>query len=80
MAAGRSDAEIRDFLRARYGDFVLLRPRFTAANAALWGVPFLIVGMGTILLVSRRRRPADAPPLTAAEEAALAKLTEDSPA
>ena len=80
VATGRSDAEIRDFLRARYGDFVLLRPRFTAANAALWGAPFLIVGIGTILLVSRRRRPADAPPLTAAEEAALAKLTEDSPA
>src|SRR6202012_3643229 len=46
VAAGRSDAEIRGFLVRRYGEFVLLRPRFSPANAVAWLAPFAIVLAG----------------------------------
>jgi cytochrome c-type biogenesis protein CcmH len=62
---------------ARYGDFVLYRPPFKAATAALWLGPFLLLALGAWLLyrnVARRRR--DEPPLSAAERARAAKLLE----
>ena len=51
LTKGASDAEIKDFVVARYGDFVLLKPRLTARTAILWATPFLIilVGIGVIL-------------------------------
>ena len=54
LTKGDSDAEIKDFVVARYGDFVLLKPRLNARTAVLWATPFLIilVGLGVIL---RRR-------------------------
>lgn len=57
LTAGDSDAAIMDFVVARYGEFVLLKPRFSGETALLWLGPFLIlaVAMGFILL--RRRRP-----------------------
>jgi cytochrome c-type biogenesis protein CcmH len=57
IAAGQSDAEVKDFLLARYGDFVLYRPRFQATTAVLWLAPallVLLVGL-TIWRVVRRR-------------------------
>lgn len=61
VAAGRSDVEIKRFLTDRYGEFVLLEPRFSAGNLALWAGPFLIVLVGGVLLVLRlRNRSADA--------------------
>jgi cytochrome c-type biogenesis protein CcmH len=76
IAAGRSDAEVRGFLVQRYGEFILLRPRFSPANAAAWLVPFLIVLAGGAALLLRARRAAPPPeaPLTAEEEARLAQL------
>ena len=60
VKAGKSDAEIKRFLTDRYGEFVLLTPRFSLANLALWGGPFLVVIMGAGLLVARlRNRPGD---------------------
>lgn len=57
VQAGRSDTDIRRFLTDRYGDFVLLRPPFSPANAALWLTPFAIVlGGGSLLLFRRRAR------------------------
>ena len=41
VAAGRSDTGIKQYLVARYGEFVLLRPSFSGANAALWLIPLL---------------------------------------
>ena len=41
IAAGDTDAAVRDFLVARYGEFVLLEPRFRPATALLWGLPIL---------------------------------------
>lgn len=75
VAAGRSDAEVRGFMVERYGEFVLLKPTFTAGNALLWLAPFVIAlaaAFGFALHV--RRRPAEAPELTPEEEARLAAL------
>ena len=76
IRAGRSDAEIRAFLLARYGQFVLLQPRFSIDNLVLWTVPFVVVlGGGAVMLMRRRRTPETAP-LTAEELARLAALRE----
>ena len=77
LTKGDSDAEITDFIVARYGDFVLLRPRLTARTAILWATPFLIiiVGFGFFL---RRRKPheiAAEAPLTEDEKATLRDLS-----
>src|ERR1051325_10874167 len=39
LKAGDEDKQVLDFLTARYGDFVLLKPRFSWRTAALWGTP-----------------------------------------
>jgi cytochrome c-type biogenesis protein CcmH/NrfF len=60
MRAGRSDAEIRDYMVARYGDFVLYDPPFKLSTALLWIGPFgfLLLGLAALAayLRSRRRR------------------------
>ena len=57
LLAGRSDADIIDYMTARYGDFVLYRPPFRATTALLWLGPALMLGGGVVvlLLVLRRR-------------------------
>jgi S1-C subfamily serine protease len=57
VAAGRSDAQIRDFLVARYGEFVLLKPRFSISHALLWFGPGLLLVLGGAGLLWRVRRP-----------------------
>ena len=54
LTRGDSDAEIRDFVVARYGEFVLLRPRLTPHTAILWATPFLIIVVGFGLILRRR--------------------------
>jgi cytochrome c-type biogenesis protein CcmH len=62
MAAGKSPDEIRDFLVARYGDFVLLKPPFKASTLLLWVGPFVLVAIGlAVILLQRRRRSAATP-------------------
>lgn len=56
VEAGKSDQEVREFLVERYGEFILLRPRFSAGNAILWTAPFLIVLIGVGAVAARRRR------------------------
>jgi cytochrome c-type biogenesis protein CcmH len=46
LVAGDSDAEVLNFLTARYGDFVLLKPRLTPHTALLWLAPFAVVLAG----------------------------------
>ena len=77
LKAGRTERDVIDFMVARYGDFVLYRPPFKAATAALWLGPFLLLALGAWLLYRNvaRRRP-DAPQLSAAERARAAKLLE----
>jgi cytochrome c-type biogenesis protein CcmH len=83
LVAGDSDAAIIDFLTARYGDFVLLKPPVRPATWGLWFGPLLllvIAGIG-IALYLRRRRAAmtTAAPLSAEEQARLDALLEEEP-
>ncbi len=80
LKAGDSDGQVLDFLVARYGEFVLLKPRMSWHTAALWLVPPALLGGGALVLVllaRRKRRSAHDVPvtkLTAAEETRLADL------
>ena len=80
IAAGRTPGQVRDFLTARYGDYVLLRPPVAPRTAVLWVGPFLIALTGLGLLAARLRRPVPTPALTADEAARLAALDRDHPA
>ena len=57
LAAGKSDEQIRDYMTARYGDFILFRPRFSARTAWLWLTPgvLLILGAWVAVRVVRQR-------------------------
>ncbi|MDQ0463525.1 cytochrome c-type biogenesis protein CcmH [Caulobacter ginsengisoli] len=79
IRAGRTDREIRDFLVARYGQFVLLKPPFTGGNLALWLGPFAVLLLGGGLLVLRVRRQSVVDPLSAEEEQRLAALLAGAP-
>jgi cytochrome c-type biogenesis protein CcmH len=72
IAAGDSDAKVLDFLVARYGEFVLLKPRFEPRTLLLWLLPPLVlIGGGIALWVNRRRAGSGA------EDPALRDLTTD---
>jgi cytochrome c-type biogenesis protein CcmH len=58
IAAGQTDAQIREFMIERYGDFVLYRPRMSAANFLLWAAPVLLLVIGALVLVRVVRRRA----------------------
>jgi cytochrome c-type biogenesis protein CcmH len=75
VVAGDSDQQVIDWMVARYGDFVRLRPPFNATTLGLWGAPLiaLLVGVGAAML-ARRRRPAAPVPLSDAERQRLADL------
>jgi cytochrome c-type biogenesis protein CcmH len=78
VAAGRTDAQIRRFLVSRYGQFVLLTPRLSLANAVLWAGPLLVVVLGGVALAARGRGQSPEPsPLSSQEEAALENLRRD---
>jgi cytochrome c-type biogenesis protein CcmH len=86
IAAGDSDAQVIDFLVARYGEFVLLKPRFEPRTLPLWLIPpLLLIGGGVALFLYARRRgngqsdTAPIVPLTPNEEARLAALTAADP-
>jgi cytochrome c-type biogenesis protein CcmH len=79
VQAGRSDDDIKRFLVDRYGQFVLLRPSFSAGNAALWAGPFLVVLLGGGLLFIRLRNRAPEPELEAADAERLRRLLDEGP-
>jgi cytochrome c-type biogenesis protein CcmH len=57
IAQGKSDAEVVDYMTARYGDFVLYRPPLKATTFLLWFGPALLLVVGaTLLVVVVRRR------------------------
>jgi cytochrome c-type biogenesis protein CcmH len=77
IAAGDSDAQVVDFLVARYGEFVLLKPRLEPHTLLLWLLPPLaLAGGGFALWMHSRRRAKSA----AAEDQSLFKLTADEEA
>jgi len=73
IVAGETDEEVIDYVVSRYGEFVLLQPRFSVRNALLWATPALLLafGGGFLLLHASRRRRAKPAPLSAEEEARL---------
>ena len=77
LVKGESDRQIMDFVVARYGDYVLLKPRLTPGTLILWGSPFAVLLIAGLAL-ALRRRPAPAPeqPLTEAEQEVLRKALE----
>ena len=76
IATGDTDNQAIEWVVARYGDFVRLRPPMNAATAVLWASPVLAVlaGLG-FALMSRRRAHAVPEPLTEAERSRLADLS-----
>jgi cytochrome c-type biogenesis protein CcmH len=80
LTKGDSDKQVLDFLVARYGQFVLLKPPLELQTILLWGVSpaALILGGLTLFFVARRRQNVAVPPsaLTAAEQRRVATLVE----
>jgi cytochrome c-type biogenesis protein CcmH len=78
LTAGDSDTQVLDFLVARYGEFVLLKPRFEWHTAVLWLTPIgvLIAGVLAMYAALRRRRVAAPvlPPLSPDEEKQLTEM------
>ncbi len=71
---GASDKEARDYIVARYGDFVLLRPPFKPETLLLWGAPLIALAGGGLALWSAYRRRAVAAAPQALSDAERAKL------
>jgi len=74
---GKSDQEIKDYLVARYGDFILYRPPFSGITAFVWLTPvILLLAGGSLFVVNLRRRRArvQTAPLSAEEEARVKNL------
>ena len=78
LTKGDSDRQVLNYLVARYGEFVLLKPRFELQNLLLWGLPpfALVAGMIALFVTARRRRTADlqVPSLSASEQKRVATL------
>ena len=77
LTAGDSDQAVIDFLVARYGEFILLKPPFNSHTTLLWLTPPGVLVIGAIIafgLVRRRRKMAPASPLDAAEQKHLDEL------
>jgi cytochrome c-type biogenesis protein CcmH len=81
LKGGDSDQEIVDYVVARYGEFVLLKPRFAAHTWVLWlATPALfLAALFTIVLAARRRGTGEGPKqLSAAEQRRLKRLLDQS--
>ena len=80
IAAGDTDAEAKQYIVDRYGDFVLLKPPFKATTYVLWFGPLVIfiLGAAAVFFYHRRRRAdAEAASLSAEERRRLDKLLLD---
>lgn len=83
VQAGDSDDQVREYLVARYGDWVLLKPPFNVRTAALWIGPFVLLalaGIGVVIYYRRLARASNAEPpapLTAEERERLNRLVAD---
>ncbi|MBV9586632.1 MAG: cytochrome c-type biogenesis protein CcmH [Alphaproteobacteria bacterium] len=75
LKAGDSNDQAIAFVRARYGDFVLLRPPFEIGTALLWGGPLLVLLLGGVAVARLyRRREASTPPLSPEERQRLSAV------
>jgi cytochrome c-type biogenesis protein CcmH len=79
LKAGDTDAQVIDYVVARYGEFVLLKPRFSLRNALLWGTPvILLLAGGAFILLSTRNRRRTETPLSDEEKAAISRALEQA--
>ena len=77
LTAGDSDNQVIDYLVSRYGEFVLLKPRFAAHTLVLWLGPFVILLAGLAFVIRNRRRHTSVPneePLTGEESQELDRI------
>jgi cytochrome c-type biogenesis protein CcmH len=79
LEQGDSNQQVIDYITARYGDFVLLKPPFEPATWLLWFGPaaILLLGVAGIVAIRRRRAAAPQPELSAEERRRLADLLKD---
>ena len=82
LEAGDSNEAVIDFIVARYGEFVLLRPRMSAHTLLLWGSPLIVLVLGAGYLFVRARRKSSTPSgpssgLSPDEEKELERLLSD---
>ncbi len=77
IQSGRSDAEIIDYVTARYGDFVLYRPPFKRSTWLLWGGPFALLLGALAIAVSLMRRGRQRPVSAAVDPDRLRKLLDE---
>ena len=80
LVAGETDEQVIDYVVSRYGEFVLLQPRFNMRNALLWATPILLLAIGGAFIVaqSRRRTRPVTQALSAEEERRLKEILGDS--
>lgn len=83
LLAGDSDRAAKDYIVARYGHYVLLRPPLEAQTLLLWLGPLLALGAGAAAVAGLARsgggaRPVDEPPLSAEERARLAARLDEA--
>jgi cytochrome c-type biogenesis protein CcmH len=77
LARGQSEAEVRAFMTARYGDFILYRPPLKATTVALWAGPFVLLAAGLwglARIARNRRRVAGEAELTPEQRARVQAL------
>ncbi|MBB3454003.1 cytochrome c-type biogenesis protein CcmH [Rhizobium sp. BK313] len=77
LVDGDTDKQVIDYLVSRYGEFVLLKPRFSEKTLLLWGAPatlFLVGGLALIVYARRRAGKPTGTRLTAEEEARLNEI------
>jgi cytochrome c-type biogenesis protein CcmH len=80
MRQGQTDEQILAFMVGRYGDFVLYNPPVKSTTWLLWAGPFvlMLIGVGVLLLVLKRRRFLPEPPQTPEQQARLQVLLKNS--
>ena len=80
LVAGETDEQVIDYVVSRYGEFVLLKPRFNMRNALLWGAPILLLVIGGLFIVvqSRRQTLPVTQALSPEEERRLKEILGDS--
>ena len=79
LTAGDTDAQVKDYLVARYGEFVLLKPRFELSTLLLWLTPVLVFLAGLVLAArAAARQPAtEINALSEQEKSRLAQILGD---
>jgi cytochrome c-type biogenesis protein CcmH len=78
LMAGDSDEDVMNYVVSRYGEFVLLKPRFSFRNALLWGTPIvLLLAGGVVIFLALRRNKPDVPELSREENEALRAILND---